>query len=189
MDEFDALAKARDDRNELGELKRVVNSLLQNIDAFVENNVLLAATNHHELLDRAIWRRFDTTIQLPLPDEGARKQMFQACLNGHPFEFRQDERKIETIARLLEKRSHSDIQSLVSNVLVQSALHDRPELLYAEVLLEILTKEGASFSQDETIRYLNKHGATQESIRAVLGLSVRTVRNALAVAAKKGRNA
>ena len=53
LDEFDAIAKARDDGNELGELKRVVNSLLQNVDAMSGDSLLLAATNHEQLLDPA----------------------------------------------------------------------------------------------------------------------------------------
>ena len=71
LDEFDVIAKLRDDKNELGELKRVVNSLLQNIDGFNNDSILIAATNHHELLDPAIWRRFSTiaALEKPLWDE------------------------------------------------------------------------------------------------------------------------
>src|SRR5207247_11150818 len=58
LDEFDAIAKLRDDRQELGELKRVVVSLLQNIDALDGRTVVIAATNHEHLLDTAVWRRF-----------------------------------------------------------------------------------------------------------------------------------
>ena len=68
LDEFDAIAKARDDQHELGELKRVVNSLLQNMDEYCQNGILVAATNHHELLDSAIWRRFQTVIEMPKPE-------------------------------------------------------------------------------------------------------------------------
>ncbi|MBR3923279.1 MAG: AAA family ATPase, partial [Kiritimatiellae bacterium] len=64
LDEFDVIAKMRDDKNELGELKRVVNSLLQNIDQFGPNSVLIAATNHDQLLDPAVWRRFTTTLRI-----------------------------------------------------------------------------------------------------------------------------
>ena len=67
LDEFDAIAKARDDQHELGELKRVVNSLLQNMDTYCQHGVLIAATNHQELLDDAIWRRFQTVIEVPKP--------------------------------------------------------------------------------------------------------------------------
>lgn len=67
LDEFDVIAKLRDDKNELGELKRVVNSLIQNIDEFSEDSILIAATNHHKLLDPAIWRRFNTILALEKP--------------------------------------------------------------------------------------------------------------------------
>lgn len=71
LDEFDAIAKARDDNNELGELKRVVNSLLQNVDAMSSDTLLLAATNHEKLLDPAVWRRFDYKLEIELPDMDA----------------------------------------------------------------------------------------------------------------------
>lgn len=54
LDEFDAIAKARDDAHEMGELKRVVNSLLQNIDDFLQEGILIAATNHAKMLDTAV---------------------------------------------------------------------------------------------------------------------------------------
>lgn len=68
LDEFDAIAKARDDNNELGELKRVVNSLLQNVDSMGSGSLLVAATNHDNLLDTAVWRRFDYKLKIELPD-------------------------------------------------------------------------------------------------------------------------
>ncbi|KOO11114.1 AAA family ATPase, partial [Vibrio xuii] len=57
LDEFDAIAKRRDDDRELGELKRLVTVLLQTIDEWPATSLLIAATNHGELLDPAIWRR------------------------------------------------------------------------------------------------------------------------------------
>ncbi|MFX5839347.1 ATP-binding protein, partial [Acinetobacter baumannii] len=58
LDEFDAIAKVRSDDQELGELKRVVNSFLQNLDTLGKHSIILAATNHESLLDAAVWRRF-----------------------------------------------------------------------------------------------------------------------------------
>ena len=75
LDEFDAIAKARDDSNELGELKRVVNSLLQNVDSMSGDSLLLAATNHENLLDSAVWRRFDYKLEVELPDSEAIEEM------------------------------------------------------------------------------------------------------------------
>lgn len=65
LDEFDAFAKRRDDGQDIGELKRVVNVLLQAIDEWPATSLLVAATNHEELLDRAIFRRFDFWLRFP----------------------------------------------------------------------------------------------------------------------------
>ena len=81
LDEFDALAKARDDSNELGELKRVVNSLLQNVDAMSSDSLLLAATNHDSLLDSAVWRRFDYKLKIELPDLESIIKMMDLFIN------------------------------------------------------------------------------------------------------------
>lgn len=72
LDELDAVAKRRDDATEIGELKRLVTVLLQEIDMWPEGSLLLAATNHAGLLDPAVWRRFETIIDFPLPDETGR---------------------------------------------------------------------------------------------------------------------
>ncbi len=83
LDEFDAIAKMRDDARELGELKRVVISLLQNIDAAGKDHVLVAATNHDHLLDPAIWRRFSYRVRLAEPGPAARAAMVRRFFRGH----------------------------------------------------------------------------------------------------------
>lgn len=72
LDEIDSIAKMRDDNHELGELKRVVISLLQNIDRLSSDHVVIAATNHPHLLDAAVWRRFSYKLAMDLPDEDSR---------------------------------------------------------------------------------------------------------------------
>ena len=67
FDEFDTLSKERGDRHETGEIKRVVSSLLLQFDQLPSYVVLIAATNHAELLDRAAWRRFQVRLELPPP--------------------------------------------------------------------------------------------------------------------------
>src|SRR5205807_9987466 len=69
FDEFDAVGKERGDTHETGEIKRVVTSLLMQIDDLPSYVVVVAATNHAELLDRAVWRRFELRLSLPAPDE------------------------------------------------------------------------------------------------------------------------
>jgi ATP-dependent 26S proteasome regulatory subunit len=80
LDEFDAIAKLRDDPQELGEIKRVVNTLLQNIDNRANIGLSIAITNHEGLLDKAIWRRFEIRIALPMPDQRTREELFARYL-------------------------------------------------------------------------------------------------------------
>jgi AAA+ superfamily predicted ATPase len=71
FDEFDAIGKERGDLHETGEIKRVVTSLLMQMDDLPSYTVIAAATNHPELLDRASWRRFQLRLTLPMPDSRA----------------------------------------------------------------------------------------------------------------------
>lgn len=80
LDEFDALAKLRDDPQEIGEIKRVVNSLLQNLDLRRDFGVTIAITNHDRLLDPAVWRRFETQLHLGEPNESARENLIARFL-------------------------------------------------------------------------------------------------------------
>lgn len=82
FDEFDIIGKNRDDVHEHGEIKRVVNNFLQMLDNFKGDSILFAATNHQNILDSAIWRRFDAVIDYELPDEEARKKLFERFLKS-----------------------------------------------------------------------------------------------------------
>ena len=68
LDELDAVAKRRDDTAEVGELKRLVTVLLQEIDGWPADGLLVAATNHPGLLDPAVWRRFELVLEFPMPE-------------------------------------------------------------------------------------------------------------------------
>lgn len=80
LDEFDALAKLRDDAQEIGEIKRVVNSLLQNLDRRRERGITIAITNHDRLLDPAVWRRFEAQVHVGEPEAAARERMIARFL-------------------------------------------------------------------------------------------------------------
>ncbi|MBA2860857.1 AAA family ATPase [Methanococcus maripaludis] len=82
LDEVDALAKLRDDSNELGELKRVVNTLLQNIDSLESKIPIIAATNHEHLLDSAVWRRFEYKLKIEAPDKKQREYLVKEYLKN-----------------------------------------------------------------------------------------------------------
>jgi len=76
FDEFDTLGKERGDTHETGEIKRVVSSLLLQIDALPSHVVVVTATNHAELLDRAVWRRFQLRLALPEPTVAQKEEWF-----------------------------------------------------------------------------------------------------------------
>ena len=120
LDEFDAVAKARDDNNELGELKRVVNSLLQNIDAMSKDSLLLAATNHQQLLDPAIWRRFDYKLEIELPDRNAISKLIR-FFSGDIYEYRKKE--ILELSTIFEGLSGADIEDIITKSIRNSVIH------------------------------------------------------------------
>ncbi len=84
LDELDAVAKMRDDRNELGELKRVVNTVIQGIDSLEPSAIVIAATNHAQMLDTAIWRRFPYKISFGAPDREMRHALWLHFLGDDP---------------------------------------------------------------------------------------------------------
>lgn len=77
FDEFDTLGKERGDVHDTGEIKRVVSSLLLQIDRLPSYVVVIAATNHQELLDRAVWRRFQVRLELPRPSRAQVAEWFR----------------------------------------------------------------------------------------------------------------
>lgn len=82
LDELDAIAKRRDDGGEIGELKRLVTVLLQQLDDWPSSGLLVAATNHADLLDPAVWRRFETIVKFPLPSQEGISRFLEAELEG-----------------------------------------------------------------------------------------------------------
>jgi SpoVK/Ycf46/Vps4 family AAA+-type ATPase len=76
FDEFETLGKERGDTHDTGEIKRVVSSLLMQVDGLPSHVVVIGATNHPELLDRAVWRRFQVRIELPQPTRASLAEWF-----------------------------------------------------------------------------------------------------------------
>ena len=109
LDEMDAIAKLRDDRYELGELKRVVNTVIQGLDALEETTVVVAATNHPHLLDSAIWRRFPYKIEMQLPDKAVREDMWKHFLYADGDI---DDEACSVLATLSEEFSGADIETI-----------------------------------------------------------------------------
>lgn len=133
LDEFDAVAKLRDDQQELGELKRVVVSLLQNIDSVKGETVLLAATNHEHLLDPAIWRRFAYRLKIDLPSTEVRERLFEKFL-GRAFPSRAARRFVEASEGL----SGSDIRDVCDGARRAAIVSNHLEVTEVDVLRRLL---------------------------------------------------
>lgn len=118
LDEFDAIAKLRDDPHELGEIKRVVNTLLQCIDARAVWGFTIAITNHEALLDPAVWRRFDIRIEVPQPSFSVR----EAILAGRLTDDKLDGPKLRFLAWLMDGASGSDLEKLTDFLKRQIAI-------------------------------------------------------------------
>ena len=121
LDEFDAIAKARDDNNELGELKRVVNSLLQNIDIMSKDSLMLAATNHQQLLDPAIWRRFDYKLEIELPDRDAIAELV-TLFSNELYTF--SPKDILEVSTMFDGLSGADIEEIITKAMRNSIIHN-----------------------------------------------------------------
>jgi hypothetical protein len=141
LDELDAIAKRRDDRGEIGELKRLVTVLIQQIDDWPSTGVLLAATNHPDLLDPAIWRRFDMHIAFPLPDQAATERFIAAML---PANFAAASDWSPLLAVAFAGRSFSDIERDLLAARRSAALGEAPleEHLAALMSNPSLDKDG-----------------------------------------------
>ncbi|MET0107427.1 MAG: ATP-binding protein [Candidatus Thiodiazotropha sp.] len=122
LDEFDAIAKVRSDGQELGELKRVVNSFLQNLDTLGQQSIVLAATNHEALLDAAVWRRFTYRLALELPSTEQRAKMWADFIA--PVELK--DKELSVLADLTEGYSGSDIREACARLKRRQAANRKP---------------------------------------------------------------
>lgn len=162
LDEFDSIAKLRDDPNELGELKRVVNTLLQCLDERGKIGFTVAITNHDQLLDSAIWRRFDLRIQIPKPNLKIRQEIISS--NAYQaFGFSDLQNKFLSV--VTEGYSGSDIDKLM-NFLFRKKILSNENFNFIEALKEFITLNAnltdpkflisINESEDALIRNLNK---------------------------------
>lgn len=134
LDEMDAIAKLRDDQHELGELKRVVNTVIQGLDALDAHAVVVAATNHAHLLDPAIWRRFPYKIELHAPEASVRVDLWKHFL----FEDKDGAMLSEVLAVISEGLSGADIETMALTARRHALLESR-EIDFGALALSIIT--------------------------------------------------
>ena len=114
FDEFETLGKERGDIHETGEIKRVVSSLLLQIDDLPSHVTVIAATNHPELLDKAVWRRFQVRMNLPMPTRSNIEQWIDSFQVKHNISFGYAS---STIAKRLLGSNYAEIEEFGYSVI------------------------------------------------------------------------
>jgi len=120
LDEFDSLGKSRGDLEEVGELKRLVTVLLQAFDNWNGEGLIIAATNHPDLLDSASWRRFDLCVEFPSPPK---EIVFQLIKRFFSKNLPEEKNWINIFSFLLAEKSFSDIQNFFDTFLKTKILY------------------------------------------------------------------
>ncbi|MFZ4766556.1 MAG: AAA family ATPase [Roseimicrobium sp.] len=130
IDEADAISKSRDDENDVGELRRVVNSLLQGLDAFSSSqSIVILASNHTHLFDAALWRRFDDVVEFPLPSEADRLRLLRHLTSGLKLKG-----SLLSVAKGTAGCSYAEVERAVYEVAKATVIENRSLTTAAEIL-------------------------------------------------------
>jgi len=131
FDEFDALTKDRGDSTDHGELKRAVNAVLQMMDGYRGQSILIATTNYESLLDKAVWRRFDEVIRFDMPDPRQIAKLLILKLSGVRRNFDPEDPEIVALFRGF---SHADVERVLRRAVKDMILtgHEFLELIHLE---------------------------------------------------------
>jgi len=172
IDELDAIAKRRDDTGEIGELKRLVTVLLQEIDDWPSSGILIAATNHPDLLDPAVWRRFELVLKFENPSSSQIGELVTVLLGRYTSNIDQWN---QILPFLLGGQSFSEIERQIQNIRKIAAIQNKPlEDLLAEMLNDVkkLPKE----QKINIAGALINNGISQRQASELTGISRDTLR-------------
>lgn len=174
LDEIDAIAKRRDDVAEIGELKRLVTVLLQEIDDWPATGLLIAATNHADLVDSAAWRRFELRIDFPMPGplevEQAMRVFLGQALNGQASAWGKG------LAVLLRGTSFSDIEREVSRLRREALLNGEEVTTRVQ---QLVRARATSLDRTDRLKLasaLTHAGLSQRRVHELTGVSRDTLR-------------
>ena len=179
IDEFDAIAKARDNEYEHGELKRVINSLLQSIDQY--NNVLIAATNHSDILDSAVWRRFSTVIEVKKPTSTEFiKSLMTSIINEFGIPLESEKKNKGVIVENLKDLSPSDIRTILISAISNSVINGEEKVSSVNILVEIFkSRNHNKIDKRALTEFLNRNSISQVNIAERTDQSLRKVKETL----------
>lgn len=184
LDEVDAIAKRRNDESDVGELKRLVTAILQEVDAWPSSGLLLAATNHPELVDPALWRRFDHVLEFTMPALSLTESAVRRFLGDAQLGY---EDVVPLLSFALQGASLSEVERSIT-ALRRSALLDdtSPTELAMQLAAEHAHKLDHPQRLDLAIR-LAKSKMPHDKIRALTGVSRDTIRKHAGPSTVRGR--
>ena len=140
FDEFDAVGKEREDASEHGELRRVVNAVLQMLDSYDGRSLIVAATNHEGMLDSAVWRRFEEVLFLKPPTAAELRRLLAVKLRGVRREFEIG----EIVSRgWFKGAAHADVERIVRRAVKEMVLAGEAPRLRIEHLESARKREAA----------------------------------------------
>jgi SpoVK/Ycf46/Vps4 family AAA+-type ATPase len=174
LDEIDAIAKRRSDESDIGELKRLVTVILQEVDEWPSTGLLLAATNHPELIDPALWRRFDLVIEFKSPDSRTIEIAIRRFLGPDVPKF---EKWIGVLSYAFQNLSFSDIEREIQRFRRTLALGGGS----AQKLIEDLAvQKAAVLGRADQIEFAllldSQTSLSQRAINEITGVSRDTIR-------------
>ncbi|HAU8297469.1 TPA: AAA family ATPase [Vibrio vulnificus] len=172
LDEFDAIAKKRGDDSDIGELKRLVTVLLQLLDQWPSSSLLIAATNHPELVDPAIWRRFEDKIEFKLPSIELIESYLENTCGSEKF---------SSLAPFFEGSSFAEIQITLKKIKKNCIIKDSDffeELTVACASDRLIDQMSANDKKSLAIKLVNAN-LSQRKVAHLLKISRPTIKKAL----------
>ena len=179
LDEFDAVAKLRNDPQEVGEVKRIVNTLLQCLDSRDEIGFTIGVTNHEQLLDPAIWRRFDVQMEIPKPS----KDIIPVLLSSFMAPMKYNDAEICFLSWCLQGATGADIKKMANWIKRMSIIPEYKDeglltLMRRYVLLNtgrisMQVKDALSSSPDEVYQHFAKdyHNIKKKDIAEIFNMT------------------
>lgn len=173
LDELDAIAKRRDDNSEIGELKRLVTVLLQEIDDWPPTGLLIAATNHPDLLDPAVWRRFEVVMDFGKPERTLIELQIKRLLSD---QIENIDLWSKVLSYVLSGRSYSEIERQITLVRKSSVITGQPLVECIQSLID----KSSDLKREERVELaclLDESGiVSQRRAQEITGIARETIR-------------
>lgn len=144
FDEFDAIGGERSRENDVGEMRRVLNSFLQFIERDNSDSLIVAATNNPRILDQALFRRFDDILHYHLPEKIEIERLIQNRLGS----FRQKNMPLDISVKMAESLSHAEIAQACDDAIKETILNDR-ETVTATLLKQMLEERRSAYKSSQ----------------------------------------